>query len=386
MDCRMQREIADIVLEAVYEIADLPETLVDALMEGAYALTGGTRQFRPLTAEETDAVVGYLRGNAARAGIPFDEMALRADIAKHPGRYQVTLANIRKRREMPSAAERNMLQRQMDERKTADAANKAKRFTYYAAVVDRLKKSFSYFNIPFDAARAMEDIARDDARWLAHVGLRDAVKDPYFRSLGDAAKDPSVSYLRMKNPTLAKYMTDAFKFSRMTDDGIESMKNEYRYMRPDVSGEAADVTGREPDGKSTGNREFDDKIAPWYSKSASLSDVVAKCKDVPYDYICRYFIEHGGADRVKDAPRTGEDIVEYLRRLPRGDRGELEFTAELNRLSEAAFGRGMVDGAVRQVERQDPARFQEMVKKCSRSLVKPKDIPLYAAWCALHSN
>jgi len=382
----MQIELDDILLEALGELPDLPESLVVALVEGAHALTGGMRKFRPLTPEETDAVVDYLRGNAARLGTPFNEAEIRADIAKHPGKYQNTLANIKKRREMPSAFERNMRIKQSADRRQAEVDNKAKRFIYYAAIVERLKKSFSHFGIPFDETRAMTDIARDDARWLARVVLRDAQENPVFMSLGMAAKDPSVSYLRMKNPSLAKYMQDAFSFSRMDEKELESMKVEYRYMRPDVAKEAASKSGKNPGEHSTTNTEYDSKIAPWYGKGVSLVDVVMKCKDVPYDYICRYFVEHGGADRVKDAPRAGEDIVEYLRRLPRGDRGELEFTTELNRLSEAAFGRAVVDGAVKQVERENPGKFAEMTAKCSRSMVKPKDIPLYAAWCTLHAK
>lgn len=382
----MQKELADIVLEALCDLPDLPVSIVDTLLEGAYALTGGTNHARPLTAEETDAVVNYLRGNAARMGTPFDEDEIREAIRKHPGRFQVTLANIKKRKEMPSAAERNLQQRQAEERKVNAESNKNKRFAYYAALVDRLKRSFSHFNIPFDPTRAMSDIATDDNRWLANAGLRDAQNSPKFFSLGMAFKDPAVSFLCRRNPTLGKYMKDALAFSRMPELDLERMKTEYRYMRPDVNKEAAGKPGRNPDERSTTNIEFDNKIAPWYSSTATLADVVTKCKGVPYDYICRYFIEHGGAERVKDAPRPGEDIVDFLGRLPRGDRGELEFANELNRLAEAAYGKSVVDGAVRQVERENPELFREMMQKCSCSLVKPKDIPLYTAWSLLHSK
>ena len=382
MDCRMQRELVDIVLEAVSEIADLPETLVNALVEGAHALTGGTRNFRPLTDEETNAVIAYMKANSERIGVQFDENWYRTDIARHPGKYQVTLSNIRKRREMPTAADRGIREQQMKDRKNLEETNRATRFKYYVALLPRIKKAFAYNNIPFDETTAMKEIIADDTRWLGKSWLKDAQENPAFASLGIAMKDPAASFLRRKNPALGKLIQDAFNFAKMGERELEQKKTEYRYMRPDVSMAAENPP--KIDGESTTNADFNNLIAPWFGKDTTIGEIISKCKGVPYDYICRYFVEHGAADRIKDAPKPGEDIIDFLNRLPRGTGSEMEFTSELNKIADAAYGKAAVDNAVKAISSRQPDEYAAMSEKCSRSMVKPKDIPLYAAWSTLH--
>lgn len=378
----MPMDIIDIVLEAIGQLPGLPRNFTEALVEGAHALTGGTREFRPLTAEETDAVVAYLKGNSARIGVPFDEGAIRADIRKRPGKYQATLSNLRARRSMPTALDRKKVQ---DDRQRRQE-NRNTRFAYYAALVARLAKSFSYYNIPFDTNKAMQEIEADDSRWLSTLCLHDATSNPTFRSLGEAMKDPAASLLRRRNPALAKFIGDAFNFGKLNERELERKKTEYSYMRKELMPADAATNVLKPDEESTVTREVDNMIAPWFSENASLGTVLEKCKGVPYEQVYRYFKEHGGGNRIANAPMPGEDLVTYLARLPRGDESILEFTAELNRVAESAYGRTAMMDAVGRVKNGNPDMFADIESKCSRTLVKPKDLPLYTAWETLHAR
>ena len=48
--------------------------------------------------------------------------------------------------------------------------------------------------------------------------------------------------------------------------------------------------------------------------------------------------------------------------------------------------RASILAAVNEVKTRNPQAFAEMSAKCSRSMVKPKDIPLYTAWSLIHSK
>ena len=383
----MQRELVDILYEALDDLPGLPETFMCALVEGAHALTGGTKSYRPFTADELEAAIAYLKGNSARSGVPFDETFYRKDIPRHPGRYQNVLLNLRQRKEMPTRTELAAQDNQAADRKKEVAASKNARFRYYAALVPLLKKSFSYYNIPFNTTRAMEEVAGDDRRWIDRLIVHGAQESPAFVSLGAAMKDPVSGLLRRKNPSLAKFIDDAFSFRNMDERGLERKKEEYRYMRTDVSGEQLNMSDGDPDTISkTATREIDNKIAQWYGPEVSFGTVLSRCKGIPYEQVYRYFKEHGGDNRIKNVPMPGEGLVAYLGRMPRGTGSEIEFTTELNRIAEAAYGKPAVDAAVNEVKSRNPQAFAEMSAKCSRSMVKPKDIPLYTAWSLIHSK
>lgn len=378
----MNREIVDILLEAIGSLPDLPETMVTALVEGAHALTGGTKTYRPLTAEETEAVVKFLKANAAGAGIPFDEEFCRRDILRHPGKYQETLGKVRKHQVMPTRSEIAAKQQQSIARKNMEAANKAVRFKYYRALIGRLKKSFSYYNIPFDEAKAMDEITKDDARWAASTWLKDAVDNPSFVSLGAAMKDPAASFLRRRNPALGKFIQDAFNFRNMDEAGLEKKKAEYRYMKgTDATPEPAKGA---PGNPQQSDPAIDNRIAPWFSNDKSIGDIISRCKGIPYDYLYQFFIDHGAANKVQNAPKPGEDAVSFLSRCIDETGSVMDFTTELNRIAEAAFGKTGIEKAVNDIKTAHPREYAEMYEKCSQSMVKPRDLPLYAAWSTLH--
>ena len=378
MDCRMQRELVDIVLEAVGEFPDLPETIVTALVEGAHIL-GGTHRALPLTDSETDAVVQYLKRNM---GSTFNENEIRAEIAKHPGRFQQTLMNIRHNRNMPTRAELDARQQNTADRQKAIADSKVNRFKYYNALVSRIKKSFAYYNIPFDEKKAMDEIAEADRRWLSTNILSNVANNPSFVSLGAAMKDSAASFLRKKNPALGKFIQDAFNFRNMRENELEQKKAEYSYMRP---GEGLAASGDNAVTEERGgNAEYNNQIAPWFGEGKSIGEVAAKCPEVPYSYLYTYFVDHGGVDMLQNAPKPDEDLMSFLTRLQRGDASEMDFTEDLYRSALAAYGSVNLERILKGFVAKHQNEYNTALEKCSHGWVKPKALPVYAVWSMLH--
>lgn len=198
--------------ELLESMKNLPGDLREALASGYAALVegdlyGSSVSTRPVPQDLADRWVAFIRANNRKLGIPFSEEETRERIRKYPRKFssEPPVAP------MQTRMNRNELVPSRRPKIGTDPNAIHKRYAYYAAVIDEIKKAYEAMGLSVDSSSLFAQVKAGDSG-KAHRYIPDSKAAPAFQSFEQASTNWIVLDLAASNPVFGKLLNDAKGF------------------------------------------------------------------------------------------------------------------------------------------------------------------------------
>ena len=375
----------------VFEMAQVAQScglgLFDTsiLMEGFSASFSGNgsgrvvnrpRQNTGLNGSSIDELVNRVMANNAAQGIHASREEVEAAVRKNPGKYSRNAF-----KKLPTAADmRNDLSLTIP---SPEEARKA----YYSAAVDTLYRLYKRYDIPFDAARCLDEIMSDDT-YGHHSDFDRTGGTPKFADCNDMLGNDIIKRLSRENTVLNHALGDARKFIAGVNKATEAGHGALGMYLEDVRSNYERIAA-EAEAKYSAKRVVPEPDEPEVEETAPfmyICDFAKRYKRLKYPAIYRRFADVASPDELAAAPKPDEKLYDYMVRvqLPPHEL-ETTFSVKLNRMLAMVYTPEEMQNLYMQVQSspdRDISDFFSLAKSTAEENenIKPENRKMYTVW------